>query len=70
MKWIIRSTENGTRLSSATVDEKKRDARKKILKAGFHALEYEGQLSFYDPSGNEVREQVTILEPVTGGVYV
>jgi len=70
MRFIIRSSDHGVRFPAEAVEAKKKAVREKILAAGFHYLEFSAQLGLYDTSGEEIREQVTIIEAVAEATYV
>jgi hypothetical protein len=71
MKYVIRSTdETGVRISAAAVAEKKKAAREKILAAGFQYLEAPALLGYENALGQEVQEQVVIIEAIGRDNYV
>lgn len=70
MRIIIRSADHGARIPAAVVEEKKQEARRRILESGLQYLEYAATLGSYDPGGNEIQEDVTIIEDVAEANYV
>ena len=70
MRIIIRSADHGARLPAAIVEEKKKEARRRILESGVQYLEYPATLGSFDPGGHEIQEDVTIIEDVAGVNYV
>jgi len=70
MKYIIRSTKDGQRIPAAEVSENKKAARAKLLAANLQYLEYPALLGYENAMGLEIQEEVTIIEAVSGVVYV
>ena len=70
MKYVIRTTEDGKRISLERTNEKLAAAREKILTAGMQYLEYEAKLGSLDALGQRVEERVYIVEAIAGNVYV
>jgi hypothetical protein len=70
MKFIIRSTEDGTRIPAKHVEEKRRSARAKLLDAGLNYLEYAASLGFINALGEETTEEVTVIESISKDVYI
>jgi hypothetical protein len=70
MKYVIRSTKDGARISAREVDEKKKAARAKLLAAGLQYLEYPALLGCENAMGQEVQEEVTIIEAIGRENYV
>lgn len=69
MKYVIRSTKDGTRIPAALVEEKKQVARSTLIAAGLHYLEYPALLGSA-PLGEIVAEEVTIIEAIAEDTYV
>jgi hypothetical protein len=70
MKYVIRSTREGQRIPAAEVAEKKKAARAKLLAAGFQYLEYPALLGSENALGQEIQEEVTIIEAIGSENYV
>jgi hypothetical protein len=70
MKYVIRSTKDGERISAALVEEKKKAARAKLLAAGMQYLESPALLGYENAMGQEVQEEVTIIEAIGETNYV
>jgi hypothetical protein len=71
MKYIIRPTDaEGVRISAVAVEAKKKAARAKLLAAGLNYLEYSAQLGYENGRGDEVQEEVTIIEAIGRENYV
>lgn len=70
MKYVIRSTRDGARILAREVEEKKAAARAQLLAAGMHYLEYPAMLGYNNGKGDEVQEEVTIIEAIAGVNYV
>ena len=70
MKFIILSTKDGQRIPAAAVEEKKKAARAKLLAAKLEYLEYAALLGHENALGLEVQDEVTIIEAISGVVYV
>lgn len=70
MKYVIRSTKDGQRISVKDVEEKKAAARAQLLSAGLHFLEYPALLGYENGLGQAVREEVTIIEAIGRENYV
>ncbi len=70
MKFVIRSTKDGLRIPASEVNEKRKAARAKIIAAGLQYLEYQALLGSEDALGKEIQEEVTIIEAISGVVYV
>jgi hypothetical protein len=70
MKYVARSTEEGVRIGAEKVAEKKKAARAKLLAAGLQYLEYPAHLGYENALGQEVQEEVTIIEAIGRENYV
>lgn len=70
MKYIIRTIENGQRISLEHVQEKRKAVYEKILDAGMQYLESECTLGSLDAMGRRIEEHVYVIEPMTGVSYV
>jgi hypothetical protein len=71
MKYVIRSTDqDGARVGVDKIEEKKKAAREKIYAAGLQCLEYKALLGYENAQGQPTHEEVTIIEAISGLVYV
>lgn len=70
MKAIIRTIENGKRISLEQVEKKRRGVKEKILSTGFQYIETESMLGSVNATGERIEEQVFVIEDVTGEIYV
>ena len=70
MKYIIRSTDHGKRISKEVIDEKLNMAKKQILDFGLQYVEYQAVLGSLDPMGNRIEEQVVVIEDAGGDSLV
>lgn len=70
MKYVIRSSDHGTRIPLSLIEEKKKAARAKLLSAGMHYLEYPALLGTMNAMGEEIAEEVTIIEAIAEVNYV
>lgn len=70
MKYIIRTIENGERLSVERIEEKQRALKEKILESGMNYLEFDAFLGSYNELGKRVKEPVHVIEPISGVSYV
>lgn len=70
MKYVIRTSDHGTRISAAAVEEKKKAARSKLLAAGLHYLEYPALLGSENAKGEAIAEDVTVIEAIAEVNYV
>jgi len=70
MKYIIRSVEDGNRISLDEIEDKKKSVKKKILEIGLQYVEYTAMLGSLDALGNRIEEQVVIIEDAGGTNYV
>jgi hypothetical protein len=70
MKYVIRTSDHGTRIPAATIEEKKRAARDKLLAAGLEYLEYPALLGSTNVLGDAIAEEVTIIEAIAEANYV
>lgn len=70
MKYIIRTVENGQRITLERVQEKKKAAYEKLLASGLQYLEHEALLGSLDAMGRRIEERVYIIEPASEVSYV
>jgi hypothetical protein len=70
MKYVIRSSDHGLRISAAKVEDKKAAARAKLLAAGLQYLEFPALLGSEDAMGRPIAEEVTIIEAIAEANYV
>lgn len=70
MKYILRSVEEGKRISLDMMEEKKKAVKEKILTAGFDYIEYSAILGSYNEIAERIEEQVIIIEATTETNYV
>lgn len=70
MKYIIRSTDHGKRISKEGIDEKINMAKGQILDFGLQYVEYQAVLGSLDPMGNRIEEQVIVIEDAGGDSLV
>jgi hypothetical protein len=69
MRIVIRSSSHGERIPADVVDEKKKEARRRILAAGFQYLEFPATLGSFDTGGKEIQEDVTVIESMVEQTY-
>ena len=70
MKAIIRTIENGKRISLEQVEKKRRAIKEKIIGNGMQYIETESMLGSVNAMGERIEEQVFVIEDVTGEIYV